>query len=292
MRDESEYQPLLAELETASASEAERGPSFDGDELDWDFLKAQASPVGSIDHLTEEDRDQIRQWAFFYQLDVVALGKALQNPVLYDERNELQLEELHSYIKQEYRYRHGHPPDIRQVNAQRRTPSGRETEGDPSESVEEKHRRWLAKLSPLELLERYQRGGKVPEADVQLVEELVETYGLPFAVVNVLIEYVLLTNDYKLPRSLVEKMAGHWKRANVQTVEEAQELALKQLYRRERPKSTEIKNQKRRTAQRQNRAKSDGAKKPPVESEESRRKRQVKFEQLLGKLQQARSRGE
>lgn len=292
VRDESEYQPLLAELETASAGEAERGPSFDGYELDWDFLKAQASPVGSIDHLTKEDRDQIRQWAFFYQLDVVALGKALQNPVLYDERNELQLEELHSYIKQEYRYRHGHPPDIRQVNAQRRTSSGRETEDDPSESVEEKHRRWLAKLSPLELLERYQRGGKVPEADVQLVEELVETYGLPFAVVNVLIEYVLLTNDYKLPRSLVEKMAGHWKRANVQTVEEAQELALKQLYRRERPKSIEIKNQKRRTAQRQNRAESNGAKKPPAESEESRRKRQVKFEQLLGKLQQARSRGE
>ena len=204
MRDESEYQPLLAELETASASEAERGPSFDGDELDWDFLEAQASPVGSIDHLTEEDRDQIRQWAFFYQLTSSHWARLCKTPYCTTSetnsnwRNCIRTSNRNTATVTD-------APDIRQVNAQRRTPSGRETEGDPSESVEEStplagQAVAAGTVGTVPARRKSAGGGR------QLVEELVETYGLPFAVVNVLIEYVLLTNDYKLPRSLVEKI--------------------------------------------------------------------------------------
>jgi replication initiation and membrane attachment protein len=61
------------------------------------------------------------------------------------------------------------------------------------------------------------------------VERLVHEYGLPFGVINVLLEYVMYTHDYKLPRPLVEKIAGHWKRRGVKTVEEAYDLARKEL---------------------------------------------------------------
>ena len=44
-------------------------------------------------------------------------------------------------------------------------------------------------------------------------------------VVNVLIDYVLKTNDNKLERGLVETIAGHWSRKKIETVEEAMEIA-------------------------------------------------------------------
>ena len=287
IRDESEMQSVLAEFETAPPEETVTGPSFAEYALDWDFLQAQAASVGSISALTETDREKIREWAFFYQLDDMSLGKALQNPDVYSEDHQLNLDDLHAYIKQEYRFRHGQAPDIREVNM--RTEERKEdSPEDNAESLEERHRRWLAKLSPLELLERYQQGGKVPEADVQLVEELYEKYGLPYGVINVLVEFVLFTHDYKLPRPLVEKMAGHWKRANVKTVEEAQELALKQLYQKDKPKPVRSKTRTKAPST----PKQADSKPPPKDTEESRRQRQVQFEKLLGKLQQARSRGE
>lgn len=75
----------------------------------------------------------------------------------------------------------------------------------------------------------FQNGSRIPDADMDLVERLIHEYGLPYGVINVLLEYVMYTHDYKLPRPLVEKIAGHWKRRGVETVEEAYELARKEL---------------------------------------------------------------
>lgn len=289
----SEARSVLTEWETASAGEAVARPSFTGYELDWEWLTVQVSPIGSLERLTKADREKIREWVFFYQLNEIALGKALQNPDLYDEQNNLMLHRLHEYIKQEYRFRHGQAPEIREVK--RRVEEG--TQGKPvepvqeEETIEEVHRRWLEKLSPLELLERYHRGGKVPEADVKLVEELYEEYGLPFGVINVLLEFVLLTNDYKLPRRLVEKIAGHWKRVpDLQTVEDAQALALKELYepkKRKAPRTKALQSSKKSV-------KRQPSTPPPTqeETEEARRRRKLRYEELLAKLRQAQSKGE
>ena len=99
------------------------------------------------------------------------------------------------------------------------------TDPDKPLSEEEKHIRQLAQISPMQLLAFYQKGGRIPASDVEIVESLIRHYGLPPGVVNVLLEYVLLKYDYKLPRNLVEKIAGHWKRLGISTVEEAVEQA-------------------------------------------------------------------
>lgn len=81
-------------------------------------------------------------------------------------------------------------------------------------------------------MKQYQGGGKIAEADLNLIEGLLIDYQLPSGVVNVLIEYIMLTNEYKLPKNLTEKIAGHWKRLKIKTVNEAQNVAKKehQLY--------------------------------------------------------------
>jgi replication initiation and membrane attachment protein len=109
-------------------------------------------------------------------------------------------------------------------------------------SEEEKHFRQLAQISPLELLSYYHKGTRIPDSDVELVESLVRHYGLPPEVINVLLEYVLLKYDYKLPRNLVEKIAGHWKRLGIQTIQDALEQARKEIWEPKR-KRTRAKGQ-------------------------------------------------
>ena len=62
---------------------------------------------------------------------------------------------------------------------------------------------------------------------MKLIEDLMIDYKLNAGVVNVLIDYVLKTNDNKLNRSLVETIAGQWSRNKIETVEEAMDIAKK-----------------------------------------------------------------
>ena len=62
---------------------------------------------------------------------------------------------------------------------------------------------------------------------MKLIEDLMIDYKLSAGVVNVLIDYVLKTNDNKLSRNLVETIAGQWSRNKIETVEEAMDIAKK-----------------------------------------------------------------
>lgn len=84
-----------------------------------------------------------------------------------------------------------------------------------------RHREDLERLSPYDVLQAYHEGSKVAESDMRLVRTLLEDYQLPPGVVNVLLEYVMFTNNYRLPRKLVETIAGHWRRLKVKSVDEA-----------------------------------------------------------------------
>lgn len=87
--------------------------------------------------------------------------------------------------------------------------------------TEEEHLQTLKSVTPIQLLRNYQDGGEIPQPDQKLVEYLVGDLGLSEEVVNVLIDFVLLTNDNKLPRAYTEKIAGSWKRKGFKTAEEA-----------------------------------------------------------------------
>ncbi|AQQ52829.1 replication initiation and membrane attachment family protein [Planococcus lenghuensis] len=84
---------------------------------------------------------------------------------------------------------------------------------------------YLESASPADVL-RDIAGGKEPMvSDVQLANQLVLSHGMEPAVVNVLLQYVLLRTDMKLTKAYVEKIASHWTRKNVTTAKEAMELA-------------------------------------------------------------------
>ncbi|WKA59911.1 DnaD domain protein [Planococcus shenhongbingii] len=84
---------------------------------------------------------------------------------------------------------------------------------------------YLESASPVEVLRDIANGKEPLPADVQLANQLVLQYGMEPAVVNVLLQYVLLRTDMKLTKAYVEKIASHWLRKNVTTAKDAMELA-------------------------------------------------------------------
>ena len=83
--------------------------------------------------------------------------------------------------------------------------------------------------SPVDFL-RFKSGGVSPvPADMKLVEWLYTDQGMAAGVVNVLVDYVLNYTDGKLPKQLVEKIAGQWQRQGVNTTQDAMDKVAKSL---------------------------------------------------------------
>ncbi|WP_124726960.1 DnaD domain protein [Staphylospora marina] len=218
------------------------GDRFDQGKLpEWDDEDSLALVRMRLGGLVDEQTwtpellRELKEIRFLYSLDDWDLIKALQNPYV-THGGRINMERLRSFVKNEYRLRFGGSPVVTvkrgsvKVQGDDQPAPARKDREEEGLTEEERHFRQLAEMSPLELLSHYHQGKRIPDSDVKLVESLMHQYGLPAGVINVLLEYVLLRYDYKLPRKLVEKIAGQWQRARVRTIEEALELARKESW--------------------------------------------------------------
>ena len=76
-------------------------------------------------------------------------------------------------------------------------------------SKEQELLQYLETTAPVQVLRDINNGKEPIPASIQLAEDLVMKYGMPVGVVNVLLEYVMLSTDMKLPKAYVEKIADH-----------------------------------------------------------------------------------
>lgn len=83
-------------------------------------------------------------------------------------------------------------------------------------------------ITPYQLLKARYKGAEPTDRDKRLIENLMIDQKLNPGVVNVLISYVLQVNDQQLKKSYVETIAGQWKRLNIETVEDAMKLTMKE----------------------------------------------------------------
>ncbi|WP_202078192.1 replication initiation and membrane attachment family protein [Caldalkalibacillus salinus] len=225
----SEIQQVLQEWEqTYPVPEPDHETAqlaFEKVDIDLDQLRAYMMKGIVFEQVVNEDTlPIIKKLTYFYQLDEWSLSRIIQDALSVDEA--LDMNQFRQKAKEWYRLQEGGKPPkvIHQIQPQHKKKIHKEM----NMSDEQKHLHRLENMSPLQLLKAYQGGGKVADADVKLVEELLVDYQLLPGVVNVLIEYIYLTNDFKLPKNLVTKVAAHWKRAKVEDIVQAQELAKKE----------------------------------------------------------------
>ncbi|OEF98102.1 hypothetical protein BHF71_03545 [Vulcanibacillus modesticaldus] len=195
--------------------------------LDIEFIKGMLGNIYQVEkNFDREMIELLQELAFLYQLSEIEIINLLRDHTIYDDTGKIDKQLLRNRMREKFQYQ---KKEVVIVNKENKT-----FDKEPS-NIKDKAQRhvWiLENYSPIELMQQYQGGGKVPDADLRLIEGLLYDYQLPTGVVNVLIEYIMLSNDYKLPKNLTEKVAGHWKRLKITTVEEALSVAKKehQLY--------------------------------------------------------------
>lgn len=194
-------------------------------ELDYDFdLLVSSLPKEMFNPkcLNKSMKELITNLSFLYEIDPVSMADIIRTTL--NEKGNIDREELRKNTRKYY-----------QFNNDNRLPSLlfksqpeylKDASGDNSRKgriikVFESH-------SPYEFLKAKYKGVKPTERDMKILEMLLIDLKLNPAVVNVLIDYTLKTNNNKLVKGYIETIAGQWKRSGIETASEAMNIAEKE----------------------------------------------------------------
>lgn len=222
----------------------QRNMSFQEESFDFALLEADLSSVISPkESLTPDVRQVISRLAYVYRIPPLEMSSIIQRAMIHD--NKLDIAEFRKKVQDWYKLEHGsEPPTLAlKVHPERYRTMTKES----ITSEEEEAIYYYETTSPIALLESRSDGAKVPPADAKIAEGLILDYQLLPGVANVLLDYVLMSNDMKLTKAFIDKIAGHWARKNIKTVKEAMELAKSEHRRNEKLKADASKKSKNRS---------------------------------------------
>lgn len=191
--------------------------------FDFEFLIESLPKSLDKDKIfTKDMKELILQLSYLYELDAIKMQDII--PICLTERGTINKEELRKTCRNYYQFdNHGLLPSV-VYNAQ--PEYLKEPVGDTSKRAKMIYT--FETISPYELLKSKNNGSEPTARDLKLAEDLIINYGLKPGVVNVLIDYILKTNNNKLTRNLAETIAGQWKRLKIETVDDAMKLAEKE----------------------------------------------------------------
>lgn len=191
--------------------------------FDFNFL-ASSFPknIDSNKVLTKENRELILNLSFIYDIDAMKMQNIIKG--CFNERGTISKDELRKACRNYYQFDHGGV--LPSVTSNVQPEYLRKPIGDNSKRSKMIYT--FETITPYELLCSKNNGAEPTKRDLKLVEDLIIDYSLKPGVVNVLVDYVLKTNNNKLTRTLVETIAGQWQRLKIETVEDAMSLAEKE----------------------------------------------------------------
>ena len=208
--------------------------------FDFEFLKD--SLPNSLDKnkvFTKEVKELIIELSFLYDLDVIKMKDII--PTCLNERGTINKEDLRKTCRNYYQFdNHGLLPSV----VYNKQPEYlKKPQGDTSKRAKMIYT--FETIRPYELLKSKNNGREPTARDLKLAEDLIINYSLKPGVANVLIDYILKTNNNKLTRALAETIAGQWQRLNIETVDEAMKQAEKEHKKYNKNKPTNQKTTKR-----------------------------------------------
>ncbi len=231
--DLKEYEDISKELNTIYKSSSSIEPIETREknslnikiESDIDFdLLISSMPKGIMreNALTKKTKELIEQLSFIYDLDTLKMVEILRTVI--NEKGTFDKEELRKNTRKYYQYNNnGKLPTL----VYRTQPEYLKSPiGDSSPLAQIIY--MFENTSPYDFLRKKNKGAQPTSRDLRLLETLLIDLNLQPAVVNVLIDYVLRKNNNKLNQAFVETIAGQWKRCNIETAEEAIEIAKKE----------------------------------------------------------------
>lgn len=182
--------------------------------------------------LMKSSKELITNLAFLYNLDPLTMGDLVK--ISLNEKGLIDKELLKTNVRKYYQFNNdGRLPSLifKSQPDHLRSPSGDNT-------LKGRIIKVFETLKPYDFLKSKYKGVRPTERDMKILEMLVVDLKLNPAVVNVLIDYVLKTQNNRLVKAYVETIAGEWKRANIETAKEAMEYAEKAHKRLKKIKET------------------------------------------------------
>ncbi len=207
-------------------------------ELDFDFdLMVSSLPKEMFNEkcLNKSMKELIINLSFLYEVDPISMADIVRASLT--EKGNIDKEELRKNTRKFY-----------QFNNDNRLPSllfKSQPEYLKSASGDNSRRGRIIKVfenhTPYEFLRAKYKGSKPTERDMRILEELLQDVKLNPAVINVLIDFSLRTNNNKLVKSYIETIAGQWKRSGIETASEAMDIAEREYKKKNRKVSSKTK---------------------------------------------------
>ena len=194
-----------------------------GNIVDFNFILSSI-PDNQISKkcFNDETRNLINNLAYIYNLSSLDMQGLIRNSI--NERGLIDKTLLRKQSRDYYKFENaGNLPTL----IYNRQPDFlKKPKGDSSKWAKMVYT--FENISPYQLLKAKYKGGEPTDRDKRLIENLLIDQKLNSGVVNVLISYVLKTSDEQLKKSYIETIAGQWKRAGIETVEDAMKFAEKE----------------------------------------------------------------
>lgn len=172
--------------------------------------------------LNKSMKELITNLSYLYEIDPISMADLIRASLT--EKGNIDKEELRKNTRRFYQY-----------NNDNRLPSLlfksqpeylKDASGDNSKRG--KIIKVFESKSPYDFLKAKYKGAKPTDRDMKILESLLIDLKLNPAVVNVLIDYTLKTNNNKLVKGYIETIAGQWKRSGIETASEAMQIAEKE----------------------------------------------------------------
>jgi replication initiation and membrane attachment protein len=171
---------------------------------------------------TTKVKEAIANLAFLYNIDALQMQGIVLSAI---EADEISIEELRKAARDWFQFQH---EDKLPLLVDKVQPVMLTSQRSEPNTKEEKLKYYFETVSPRQFLMDISGGGEPSKSDLQIVEDIMFAQQLPPGVVNVLIHVVMIKTDMKLTKGYAEKIASHWARKGVQTVDEAMDLAIKE----------------------------------------------------------------
>jgi len=189
--------------------------------LDFDWLKDQMRtrmlPVDAI--FTPDNTQLINHMAVLYSLSTTEVEKILQWSI--DSEHRLDREAFKEACLDAVDVK----PSKKQVITQRDRLKQTTNEEDVNKSKRQRYIEQMETISPKDLLEDLSNSRIASNQDLKMIAGIMDQHNLSGGVMNVLIHYVMIKTDMKLTKAYLEKIASHWSRKQVKTVEAAMAIA-------------------------------------------------------------------
>ena len=199
------------------------GVNLDPDYIDFDLL-ISSLPKNTVSEkaFNKRTRNLINSLAFVYDFDTLKMSELLR--MVINENGVIDKETLRKNARKYYQFNNsGSLPTLiyRTQPEHLKTP-----EGDMSNRGKMIY--IFENTSPYDFLRSKYHGAEPTSRDLKLLEYLAVDLEFNPSVINVLIDYVLKSNNNKLTQGYVEAIAGQWKRLNIKTADRAMKVAEKE----------------------------------------------------------------